>query len=116
MNGYEKRTQAKKEAILNVARELFTKRGIADVKISEIAAKANVSQAFSISSKVVVSPSSFIRFKSKKSFSTTLFIIELTLIFISSSSKPQNIYPFDISFFFISPSSISILINVYCHS
>lgn len=44
MNGYEKRTQAKKEAILNVARELFTKRGIADVKISEIAAKANVSQ------------------------------------------------------------------------
>ncbi|QHQ61355.1 TetR family transcriptional regulator [Anaerocolumna sedimenticola] len=44
MNGYEKRTNAKKEAIINAAGELFTNRGITDVGISEIAAKANVSQ------------------------------------------------------------------------
>jgi AcrR family transcriptional regulator len=44
MNGYERRTQAKKEAIINAARELFAARGITDVGISEIAAKANVSQ------------------------------------------------------------------------
>lgn len=44
MNGYEKRTQTKKESIINSARELFIKRGITDVSISEIAAKANVSQ------------------------------------------------------------------------
>ena len=44
MNGYEKRTQIKKEAIISSARELFIKRGVTDVSISEIAAKANVSQ------------------------------------------------------------------------
>lgn len=44
MNGYEKRTNAKKEAIINAAGALFTSRGITDVAISEIAAKANVSQ------------------------------------------------------------------------
>nr|WP_312578122.1 TetR/AcrR family transcriptional regulator [Sedimentibacter sp.] len=44
MNGYEKRTQIKKEAIISTARELFIKRGVTDVSISEIAAKANVSQ------------------------------------------------------------------------
>lgn len=44
MNGYEKRTQAKKEAILKVAWELFSMRGITDVGISEIASKAKVSQ------------------------------------------------------------------------
>lgn len=44
MNGYEKRTQAKKQSILNAARELFTERGITDVGISEIASKAHVSQ------------------------------------------------------------------------
>ncbi|WP_179238871.1 TetR/AcrR family transcriptional regulator [Sedimentibacter hydroxybenzoicus] len=44
MNGYEKRTQIKKEAIINSARKLFIKHGVTDVSISEIAAKANVSQ------------------------------------------------------------------------
>lgn len=44
MNGYEKRTNAKKEAILNASCELFTERGITDVSISEIASKAKVSQ------------------------------------------------------------------------
>jgi len=44
MNGYEKRTNIKKESIINAARELFTKRGITDVSISEIAKKAGVSQ------------------------------------------------------------------------
>ncbi len=44
MNGYEKRTLLKKESIINTARKLFTQRGVTDVKISEIAAKANVSQ------------------------------------------------------------------------
>lgn len=44
MNGYEKRTKAKKDSIINAAWELFAKRGITDVSIIEIAAKANVSQ------------------------------------------------------------------------
>jgi len=44
MNGFEKRTNAKKDAIINAAQELFAKRGITDVGVSEIAAKANVSQ------------------------------------------------------------------------
>ncbi|HHV18876.1 MAG TPA: TetR/AcrR family transcriptional regulator [Thermoanaerobacterales bacterium] len=44
MNGYERRTKAKKESIVNAARKLFTTRGITDVSIKEIAAKANVSQ------------------------------------------------------------------------
>jgi len=44
MNGYEKRTKLKKDSIINAAWELFSKRGITDVHISEIAAKAKVSQ------------------------------------------------------------------------
>ena len=44
MNGYEKRTAAKKAAIVEVARELFARRGIKDVSISEIAKGAGVSQ------------------------------------------------------------------------
>lgn len=44
MNGYEKRTKIKRDSILKKATELFTERGIMDVSISEIAAKAGVSQ------------------------------------------------------------------------
>jgi AcrR family transcriptional regulator len=44
LNGFEKRTNAKKVAIINAARELFTARGIQDVGVSEIAKLANVSQ------------------------------------------------------------------------
>ncbi|MEL7565950.1 MAG: TetR/AcrR family transcriptional regulator [Dehalobacterium sp.] len=44
MNGYERRTKAKKEAIINAARELFTERGVTDVGVGEIAKKAHVSQ------------------------------------------------------------------------
>lgn len=44
MNGYEKRTQAKKEAIVAAARDLFTARGVQGVSIREIAKSAHVSQ------------------------------------------------------------------------
>lgn len=44
MNGYEKRTKLKKDSIINTAWELFSKRGITDVSINEIATKAKVSQ------------------------------------------------------------------------
>ena len=44
MNGYEKRTIAKKNAIIEAARELFVTRGMHDVSISEIAKRAGVSQ------------------------------------------------------------------------
>ncbi len=44
MNGYEKRTQAKKDSILRAARTLFAERGVSEVGISEIAARAVVSQ------------------------------------------------------------------------
>jgi AcrR family transcriptional regulator len=44
MNGYEKRTITKKNAIINVARELFFARGVQAVSIKEIAAAAKVSQ------------------------------------------------------------------------
>jgi AcrR family transcriptional regulator len=44
MNGYERRTAAKKQAIIAAARELFAQRGITEVGIGEIAAKARVSQ------------------------------------------------------------------------
>lgn len=44
MNGYEKRTKIKRDSIIAAAWELFSKRGITDVTIIEIAAKANVSQ------------------------------------------------------------------------
>ena len=43
MNGYEKRTKLKKDSIISAAWELFSRRGITDVGISEIAAKAKVS-------------------------------------------------------------------------
>jgi len=44
MNGYEKRTAAKKAAIIEAARELFTQRGMRHVSVGEIAKKAGVSQ------------------------------------------------------------------------
>lgn len=44
MNGFEKRTKLKKDSIISAAWELFSKRGITDVSISEIASKAKVSQ------------------------------------------------------------------------
>jgi AcrR family transcriptional regulator len=44
MDGFERRTDAKKQAIIKAAKELFTERGVTDVGISEIAAKAHVSQ------------------------------------------------------------------------
>jgi len=42
VNGYVRRTQEKKSAIIKAARELFFKRGITDVSVSEIAAQAGV--------------------------------------------------------------------------
>ena len=44
MNGYEIRTQRKREDILKAAQELFSERGITDVSVGEIAKKAQVSQ------------------------------------------------------------------------
>ncbi|MCL2059430.1 MAG: TetR/AcrR family transcriptional regulator [Oscillospiraceae bacterium] len=44
MNGFEKRTAAKKAAIIGVARDLFAQRGMRDVSVSEIARGAGVSQ------------------------------------------------------------------------
>lgn len=44
MNGYERRTKLKKDSIINAAWQLFSKRGITDVSINEIATKAEVSQ------------------------------------------------------------------------
>lgn len=44
MNGFEKRTANKKDAITDAARELFCARGIQAVSIKEIAAAAGVSQ------------------------------------------------------------------------
>lgn len=44
MNGYEKRTQRKKAAILQAARELFFEHGVTNTGIADIAAKAQVSQ------------------------------------------------------------------------
>jgi len=43
-NGYEKRTAAKKEAVVKAARELFCQRGVQGVTVAEIARKAQVSQ------------------------------------------------------------------------
>lgn len=43
MNGFERRTQAKKEAIIKAALDFFTKRGVTKVSVGEIAAKAHVS-------------------------------------------------------------------------
>lgn len=44
MNGYERRTQIKKAAIIQAAKTLFTERGITEVGVGEIAAMAKVSQ------------------------------------------------------------------------
>lgn len=44
MNGYEKRTRNKRNAIVTAARELFSEKGIAAVSITEIAAQAKVSR------------------------------------------------------------------------
>lgn len=44
MNGFEKRRQEKKEAILYAAKELFKQYGYSKVSIAEIAKKASVSQ------------------------------------------------------------------------
>jgi AcrR family transcriptional regulator len=44
MNGYEKRTKLKRDLIINAAWELFSKRGITDVSVIEIASLAMVSQ------------------------------------------------------------------------
>ncbi len=44
MNGFERRTQLKKEAIIKAALELFIEKGVKDTGIAEIAEKANVSQ------------------------------------------------------------------------
>lgn len=44
MNGYEKRTKEKKDAIIATAKELFFQHGIAKTSIADIAKKAKVSQ------------------------------------------------------------------------
>lgn len=44
MNGYEKRTREKREAIIKAAQELFAAKGITGVHITDIADKANVSR------------------------------------------------------------------------
>ena len=44
MNKYEKRTAEKKKAIVEAATELFSKQGFKGTSVSEIAAKAQVSQ------------------------------------------------------------------------
>lgn len=44
MNGYEKRTQLKKDSIIEAAWELFAANGVSNVSIKEIASKAKVSQ------------------------------------------------------------------------
>jgi len=43
MNGYEKRTQIKKQAIIDAARELFARRGFSGVGINDIADKSGIS-------------------------------------------------------------------------
>src|SRR5262245_29027315 len=42
-SGFERRTQQKREAILDAAQKLFFERGIADVPVTEIARHAHVS-------------------------------------------------------------------------
>ncbi|MCM0647477.1 TetR/AcrR family transcriptional regulator [Clostridium swellfunianum] len=44
MNGYEKRTEEKKEVILSAAQDLFFHNGIANTSVVDIAKKANVSK------------------------------------------------------------------------
>ncbi len=44
MNGYEKRTLGKREAILEAARTLFARKGVTETSVTEIAAGARVSR------------------------------------------------------------------------
>ena len=44
MNGYERRTGEKRNAIVKAARELFAEKGVAAVSVTDIAAKASVSR------------------------------------------------------------------------
>jgi AcrR family transcriptional regulator len=44
VNGFERRSQMKREAILQAARDLFFERGVTDASVSEIARRAGVSQ------------------------------------------------------------------------
>jgi AcrR family transcriptional regulator len=44
LNGYERRTQQKKELILQAAVEMFLKNGISNTNVSDIAHKAKVSK------------------------------------------------------------------------
>ena len=44
LNGYERRTQQKKELILQTAAEMFLKNGISNTNVSDIAHKAKVSK------------------------------------------------------------------------
>jgi AcrR family transcriptional regulator len=44
MNGYEKRSKDKREAIVKAAEDLFAEKGISETSITEIASKANVSR------------------------------------------------------------------------
>ncbi len=44
MNGFQRRREQKKKAILMAAFELFSSRGLKDITIAEIASKADVSQ------------------------------------------------------------------------
>jgi len=43
MDGYQARTQKKKQAIIEAARELFTRRGVSDVSVYDIAENSGVS-------------------------------------------------------------------------
>lgn len=44
MNGYQRRTQEKRDAIVKAAQKLFAENGIAAVSVTDIAAKADVSR------------------------------------------------------------------------
>lgn len=44
MNGYEKRTKEKRDAIIKAAQKLFAEKGVTAVSITDIAAQANVSR------------------------------------------------------------------------
>lgn len=44
MNGYNKRTKEKREAIIKAAQKLFAEKGIAAVSVTDIAGQANVSR------------------------------------------------------------------------
>jgi AcrR family transcriptional regulator len=44
MNGYERRTREKRNAIVKVAQELFAEKGITAVSVTDIVEKANVSR------------------------------------------------------------------------